>query len=55
MNATNHTIGETIDWNPAPQFYIQGNLNLVYNVIGTDLSDGRRHTRHGDGRRLRHQ
>jgi len=35
MNATNHTIGETIDWNPAPQFYIQGNFNLVYNVIGT--------------------
>ena len=35
MNATNHTISETIDWNPKPQFYAQGNLNLVYNVIDT--------------------
>ncbi|HTZ19294.1 MAG TPA: hypothetical protein VMC06_00295 [Opitutaceae bacterium] len=34
-NTTNHTIGETIDWNPTTQFYAQGNLNLVYNVIGT--------------------
>jgi len=34
-NTTNHTIGETIDWNPSAQFYAQGNLNLVYSVIGT--------------------
>ena len=35
MNATNHTISETIDWNPTTQFYAQGNFNLVYNVIDT--------------------
>ena len=34
-NTSNHTIGETIDWNPSAQFYAQGNLNLVYNVTGT--------------------
>jgi hypothetical protein len=35
MNATNDTIGETIDWNPTAQFYVEGNFNMVFNVIGT--------------------
>ncbi len=35
MNSTSHTIGETIDWNPTPQFYVQASANLVLNVIST--------------------
>jgi hypothetical protein len=35
MNSTSHTIGETIDWNPTPQFYFQASANLVFNVIST--------------------
>jgi hypothetical protein len=35
MNSTTHTIGETIDWNPTPQFYMQASGNLVLNVIST--------------------
>ena len=35
MNMKNHTLSETVDWNPNQQFYAQANLNLVFNVIGT--------------------
>jgi hypothetical protein len=35
MDAKNHMICETIDWNPSSQFYMQGNLNVVFNSIGT--------------------
>ncbi len=35
MDMTNHMIGETINWTPNSQFYLQANLNLVFNVIGT--------------------
>ncbi len=35
MDSTNHTVGETIDWNPIKQFYLQANLNVVYATIST--------------------
>jgi hypothetical protein len=35
MDAKNHTIDETIDWNPSTRFYLQANANLVFNVIST--------------------
>lgn len=35
MNMSNHMISETIDWSPSSQFYMQANLNVVFNVIGT--------------------
>jgi hypothetical protein len=35
MDATNHMIGETIDWNPSSQVYVQANLNVVFNTIST--------------------
>lgn len=30
-----HSFGETVDWTPNDQFYMQGNLNVVYNVYAT--------------------
>ena len=33
MDAKNHTLSETVDWNPNQQFYAQANLSLVFNVI----------------------
>jgi len=35
MDAKTHTIGETINWNPIRQFYLQGNLNVVYSTTST--------------------
>jgi hypothetical protein len=35
MDAKNHMISETIDWNPIAQFYLQANASVVYNVIST--------------------
>ena len=35
MKSKNHTIDETIDWNPSGQLYMQANANLVFNVIST--------------------
>src|ERR1019366_1866290 len=35
MNSTNHIISESIDWNPANQFYAQASVSLVFNVINT--------------------
>ena len=35
MNAKNHTLSETVDWTPNQQFYMQANLNVVFNVINT--------------------
>ncbi len=35
MNAKTHTIGETIDWSPIKQFYLQGNLNVVFSTTST--------------------
>ena len=35
MDMTNHMIGETVDWTPSSQFYMQANLNLVFNTINT--------------------
>jgi len=35
MDAKSHNIGETIDWTPVKQFYMQANLNLVYDVTST--------------------
>lgn len=35
MNMTNHMLGETVDWTPSNQFYMQANLNLVFNTINT--------------------
>lgn len=35
MDLTNHMIGETIDWTPSSQFYMQANFNYVSNVVNT--------------------
>lgn len=35
LNQKIHSINETIDWTPNDQFYMQANLSLVYNVLGT--------------------
>ncbi len=34
-NSRSHQIGETIDWTPTKQFYMQGDLNLVFDRIVT--------------------
>ncbi len=34
-NTHNYMIGETIDWTPCTQCYVELNANLVYNVIST--------------------
>ena len=34
-NTINHTISETIDWNPNQQFYAQANVNFVFNNMST--------------------
>ena len=34
-NAENNTIAETIDWTPSTQFYVQANLDVVFNHIGS--------------------
>ena len=35
MDSKNHLLGETIDWNPTKQFYLQANVNVVYATIQT--------------------
>ncbi len=35
MDAENHMLGTTIDWNPNQQFYAQANVNVVYSVLRT--------------------
>jgi hypothetical protein len=35
MDSTNHMFGETFDWNPNSQVYVQANLNVVFNTIST--------------------
>jgi hypothetical protein len=35
MESTSHTIGETIDWTPIEQFYMQANLDVVLSQIQT--------------------
>jgi hypothetical protein len=35
MDSTSDSIGETIDWNPTQQFYVQGNVNVVFATIST--------------------
>ncbi len=35
MTAKSHLIGETVDWNPNPRIYVQGNLNVAFNYIST--------------------
>ncbi len=35
MDAANHTIAETVDWNPTKQFYAQANINVVFNTLNT--------------------
>ncbi|HVT73141.1 MAG TPA: hypothetical protein VHD61_08395 [Lacunisphaera sp.] len=35
MDAENHMFGETIDWNPTRQVYVQANANVVFNVLKT--------------------
>lgn len=34
-DTTNYQFGETIDWAPSPQTFVQANLNVVYNTIKT--------------------
>jgi len=31
----NYNIGETVDWSPTPQMFVQANINVVYNTIKT--------------------
>ena len=35
MDMSNYMFGETIDWTPTSQFYVQANANIVFNVIST--------------------
>ena len=35
MDARSHNIGETIDWTPIKQFYMQANLNIVFDTTST--------------------
>jgi hypothetical protein len=35
MDSKNDMFGETIDWNPTTQFYMQANLNVVFATIQT--------------------
>lgn len=35
MDSTNHLLGETIDWNPCKQVFVQANLNVVYATMST--------------------
>jgi hypothetical protein len=35
MESTSHLFGETIDWNPSKQVYVQLNLNVVFATIET--------------------
>ena len=35
MDSTNHLFGETLDWNPSHQIYVQANLNVVFATIST--------------------
>ena len=35
MDAKNYTFGESVDWNPTRQFYVQGNFNIVFDNINT--------------------
>ena len=35
MHSITNNIGETIDWNPIPQIYVQVNADVVFNVIET--------------------
>ena len=35
MDSKNHLFGETIDWNPTKQFYMQANLNIVFSTTST--------------------
>lgn len=35
MDAKIHQFGETIDWTPIKQFYVQGNLNVVFDTTST--------------------
>ena len=35
MDAANHMISETLNWNPSAQCYVQANASLVFNTIST--------------------
>jgi hypothetical protein len=35
MDSTNHMFGETFDWNPNSQVYLQANFNVVFATIST--------------------
>ncbi|MEI6106582.1 MAG: hypothetical protein WCR49_06155 [Opitutae bacterium] len=35
MDSTSHMFGETLDWNPSNQAYVQANLNVVFATIST--------------------
>lgn len=35
MDSRNHLLGETIDWSPAKQVYLQLNLNVVFSSLST--------------------
>jgi hypothetical protein len=35
MDSKNHLLGETVDWTPSNQFYVQANLNVVFATMST--------------------
>jgi len=35
MDSKSHNIGETIDWTPVKQFYMQGSINVVFDTTST--------------------
>lgn len=35
MDSKNHIFGETVDWNPNKQVYVQGNVNVVFDTTST--------------------
>lgn len=35
MDSRSHQIGETIDWNPLKQLYVQANFNVVFDTLST--------------------
>ena len=35
MDSKSHNIGETVDWTPVKQFYMQGNVNVVFDTTST--------------------
>jgi hypothetical protein len=35
MDAKNHTLSETVDWTPVREFYLQGNVSVIFSTLST--------------------